>query len=108
MYEITHITSLGTDYTVADPEGNIIEVIQVIPFAEILSATLGPYSESMGSYSNYLEKCIAVLSGFDEIDQNAVLWYATSEVEVPLSEVIEYAVKHEYTTVILEHLEDLE
>ncbi len=108
MYEITHITSLGKEYTVSDPDGNIIDTIQVIPFGEILSATLGPYTESIGSYSVYLEKCIAVLSGFDEIDKNAVLWYATSDDEVELADIIEYAVEHEYKTIILEHLDDLE
>jgi len=108
MYKITDITLLGSEYEVSDPRGNIISTIQVIPFAEILSAILGPYTDDFGSYASYLEKCVAVLSGFDEIDPNSVLWYATSDEEVVLSEIIEYAVKNRYTTIILEHLEELE
>ena len=108
MFKITDITSLGTDYTIADPSGTIITTIQVIPFAEILSATLGPYTDDFGSYSSYLEKCIAVLSGFDDIDPLSVLWYTTSDDEVALSDIIEYAVKHDYDRIILEHLEELD
>jgi len=108
MYKITDITSLGTDYTIADPSGHIVSTIQVIPFTELLSATLGPYTSDFGSYSSYLEKSIALLSGFDEIDPHRVLWFATSEDEVALSEIIEYAVKNDYNKIILEHLEEIE
>ena len=108
MYKITDITSLGTDYTIADPSGKVITTIQVIPFTEILSATLGPYTEEFGNFTSYIDKCIAVLSGFDEIDPHRVLWYATSDEEVALSEIIEYAVVHNYDKIILEHLEELE
>ncbi len=108
MYKITDIQTLGTEYTVADPAGNIITTIQIIPFTDLLSVTMGPYTEEMGDYTAYLEKCVAVLSGFEEIDPYKVLWYATSEDEVVLSEVIEYAIKNDYDKIILEHLEELE
>jgi len=108
MYKITDITSLGTDYTVADTEGTVITTIQVISFTELLSATLGPYTDMFGNYATYIEKCKAVLSGMDEIDPNRVYWFATTEDEVALSEIIEYAVKHDYDKIILEHLEELE
>lgn len=108
MFKITDITSLGTEYTIADPNGTVITTIQVVPFTEILSAALGPYNEEFGGFKPYLEKSIAVLSGFDEIDPNRVLWYATSDDEVALTEIIEYAIKHGYEKIILEHLEDLE
>jgi len=108
MYKITDITALGTDYTVADPSGHVISTIQVIPFTELLSATLGPYTDIFGGYASYIEKCKAVLTGMDEIDPNRILWFATSEDEVALSEIIEYAVKHDYDKIILEHLEELE
>ncbi len=108
MYKITNVTSLGADYTVADLNGKIINTIQVVPFNEILSATLGEYTDDFGGFSSYLEKCIAVLSGFDKIDPNRVLWYATSDEEVVLSEVIEYAIQNNYDKIILEHLEELE
>lgn len=108
MFKITDITSLGTEYTIADPNGTVITTIQVVPFTEILSAALGPYNDEFGGFKPYLEKSIAVLSGFDEIDPNRVLWYATSDDEVALTEIIEYAIKHGYEKIILEHLEDLE
>lgn len=108
MFKITDVTSLGTDYTIADPNGQVITTIQVIPFAEILSAAVGPYNEGFGGFKNYLDKSIAVLSGFEDIDPNRVLWYATTDDEVALTEIIEYALKHNYEKIILEHLEDLE
>ena len=108
MFKITDITSLGTDYTIADPSGMVISTIQVIPFLEILTAALGPYTDDFGSYASYVEKSMAVLSGYDEIDPLSVLWYATSEDEVALSDIIEYAVKNGYDKIILEHLEELE
>jgi hypothetical protein len=108
MYKITDITSLGTDYTIADPNGKVITTIQVIPFTEILAAVGGPYAAETESFTSYIDKCIAVLSGFEGIDPHRVLWYATTEEEVALSEIIEYAVVHDYDKIILEHLEELE
>ena len=108
MYKITDIHSLGSEYTVADPDGNVIATIQVIPFAELLSATLGPYTEEFGEYKTYIDKCTNVLSGFEEVDPYKVLWYATAEDEVALSEIIVYAVTHDYDKIILEHLEEFE
>lgn len=109
MYKITDILSLGTDYTVADRNGNVIKTVQVVTAQEILDAALGPYSEDIfESYSEYLEKSIAVLSGFDEIDPLSVLWYSTKDEEVALSNIIEFAIKHNYDRIILEHIDELE
>jgi hypothetical protein len=108
MYKITDIASLGTAYSVAELSGEVISTIQVIPYTEILSATLGPYTDIFGSYTSYLEQSIAVLTGFEDIDPTRVLWWATSETEIELSEIIEYAVKYEYDIIIMEHLEELD
>lgn len=108
MFKTTDIASLGNAYSVADAKGNIMGAVQVVPFMEILNVTLGPYVPSFESYAAYIEKCVALLSGFDDIDPHRILWYATSEEEVALTEVIEYAIKHEYDVVILEHLADLD
>jgi hypothetical protein len=105
MFKITDILSLGSDYTVSDSDGKVINTIQVIPLTELLAATLGPYTDEFGSYENYMEKSIATLSGFDDVDSTKVLWYATEEDEVALSEIIEYAINHNYDKIILEHLE---
>lgn len=107
MFKITDILSLGSDYTISDPDGQIINTIQVIPLTELLDATLGPYTEEFGTYDNYMEKSIATLSGFDDVDPTKVLWYATEEDEVALAELIEYAIKHDYNRIILEHLEEI-
>jgi len=106
MFNTTDILSLGTEYTVADQKGNILKQIQVIPHTEILEAAIGPYSPEHGTYSEYLEKSIAALTGFDGIDPLKVLWYATFDEEIILSDVIEYAVKHGYDKIIIEHLEE--
>ena len=106
MY-ITDIQTLGTDYTVVNKKGDIIKNIQIIPHTEILEAAMGPYSEEeFGDFSTYLEKSIGVLSGFDDIDPNRVLWLASEETDVVLSDVVEYAIKHGYDKVILELLEE--
>jgi hypothetical protein len=108
MFNTTDILSLGTDYTVADQNGNIIKTVQVIPHTEILEAANGPYTPEQGTYSDYLEKAISALTGFDEIDPNKVLWHATFDEEIILSELIEYAIHNGYDKIILEHLEELE
>lgn len=106
MFNTTDILSLGTEYTVADQKGNIINTIQVIPHSDILDAAIGSYSFEHGSYSEYLEKSIAALTGFDSVDPNRVLWYSTTEEEIVLSEVIEFAVNNGYDRIILEHLDE--
>lgn len=109
MYKITDILSLGTDYTVADRNGNVIKTVQVVTAQEILDAALGPYSEDIfEDYSSYLEKSIKVLSGFEEINPLGVLWYSTKDEEVALSSIIEFAIKHNYDRIILEHIDELE
>jgi hypothetical protein len=109
MYKTTNIESLGSEYTIADSKGNIVNTIQVVTHTDIQEAALGEYSPvKFISYNDYLEKSIEVLTGFDAVDPRRVLWYATPEEEIVLSEIIEYAVKHGYDRVILEHLDNLE
>ena len=108
MHTITDITSLGDEYTITAPAGGHIGTIQIVTINDILSATLGPYTESFGSYDNYMQTCVTFLSGFEKIKPTNVLWYASSSEEVVWSDVIEYALNNGYTTVILEYLRDLE
>lgn len=107
MYKITNIESLGTDYTVADRNGKIIKTIQVIPHDEILDAALGVWTEG-DNIEEYLKKSIAVLEGFEDIQSNTTLWYATNDENVKLSEVFEYAIKNGYDRIILELLEEID
>lgn len=109
MYKITDIESLGTEYTVTDQAGKLLKKIRIIPESDILEAALGEYTEEdFGNFSNYLEKSVAVLSGFDKIMPYSTLWHSTFDEEVILSEVIEFALKNGYDRIVLEHLEDLE
>jgi hypothetical protein len=108
MYKITDILSLGTEYTIADPQGNVIGKIQIIPFDDILSATLGPYTFDADSYQKYIDESMAVLSGFEEVDANKILWYATSKHEVVLADVIQFALNNGYDKIVLEHLEEID
>jgi hypothetical protein len=105
MYKITNIDTLGTDYTVANRDGKIIKNVKIIQHTDILNAALGVYNDSFESISAYLEKSVAVLAGNEDINMHDVYWHATSDEEVELSAIIEYAVKHGYDTVIMEHLE---
>jgi hypothetical protein len=107
MYKITDVDTLGREYKVVDPRGNNIGKIQIIPHSEIISATIGEYSEEYGTFENYLTESIAVLSGFDKIDPKKVMWYATTEDEIELLDVIEIAVKNGFDKIILEYLEEM-
>ena len=104
MYKITKISSLGSDYTVSDTDGNVIKVIQIVTQSEILDAALGEYKEDY-TFSSYLDRSIALMTGFENLDPHKILWYATHSTEVVLTNVIEYAVRNGYEKIILEHLE---
>lgn len=108
MYKITDIASLGTEYTVSDSTGKVVGALQIVNYKEILAAMPGEYSESEhGSFSNYIETALTMLSGFEEVDPNRVLWYPSLTEEVDLTSIIEYAIKHGYDKVVLEHLKEL-
>lgn len=104
MIKITDVVTLGTEYTITNQNGEFVKTIQILPQDDILSAALGPYTEEFGEYDSYLENSVAVLFGFDKIDPNKIFWYSTSEEEVILADVIEYAVKYDYDVIILEHI----
>jgi len=108
MYKMTHIETLGQEYTVSDASGKILKKVQIIPQKEILEAALGEYDDKTMSWQQYLDKSIEVMTGFDDVDPNKILWYATPKEEVVLAEVIEIAVKNGYDKIILEHLEPTE
>jgi hypothetical protein len=108
MENVTDILTLGTIYTVADPKGNILGQIQIIPQSEILDATIGPYDPSLGDFSEYLAKAKQTLTGFDDVDPLKLLWYPTYDDEIALNEIVEYAVKNGYNKVILEYMVDYE
>ena len=105
MYKITNIETLGTEYTVANKDGKVLRNIQIIPHTEILDAALGACDESFLSLSDYIDKSLAVLAGNENIDPHSIYWHSTEEEELPLDEIIEYAIKHGYDIVILEHLD---
>lgn len=105
MYKITNIETLGTDYTVATKDGKVISNVQVIPHTEILEAALGYYNESETDMATYIAKTSALFAGNENIDPHSIYWYSTEDDEVPLDDIIEYAIMHGYTTVILEHLD---
>lgn len=108
MFKITNIDTLGAVYTVTDQAGNPIKTIQVVTHTDILEAALGRFAPEFGSIKAYLDKSIATLAGTDEVDPYKVLWYATTDEEVVLSEVIEYAIQNGYDKIILEHLDEQE
>lgn len=106
MFNVTNIRKLGSEITVSDKAGNVIKKIQIIPHTEILQAALGPITDEFTSINSYLEKSIAVLEGFEDLDPHTVLWYASTEEEIVLSDLIEYAVNNGYDKIILEHLDE--
>jgi len=108
MFRITDVLILGTEYSIVDEDDNIINVLQIIQNNDILDAAMGDYDESeFTGISQYLEQSVSMLSGFDQVDPYRVYWYATSEEEVVISDIIEYAIQHGYNKIILEYLEPL-
>lgn len=105
MYKITNIETLGTEYMVATKEGQVLRNVQIIPHTEILEAALGTCNETFPSLSEYIEQSLAVLAGNENIDPHRIYWHSTTQVEVPLEEIVEYAIKYDYDIIILEHLE---
>ena len=102
-----NIESLGTEYTVANPDGSIIKLIQIIPHEEILAAALGKFVDCTSTLSAYLSESITRLEGTGNIDPTRVLWYATEEEGIVLSEIIEYALNNDYDKIIIEQLEPI-
>lgn len=105
MHKIINIRDLGTDYTVTTPAGKIIDNIHVIPYTDLIDV-FGYYESDHDTYSSYMSESIAKLTGNKDLDPYSVLWYTTTEEEVVLSTLIEYAVKHGYSKVILEYITD--
>lgn len=107
MYKITDVQTLGAEYTVVDKHGNVIDKVQVMSQDDILEATMGLYSEEQhGSFSEYLEKSRQLLSNYDSIDQHRILWYSTTDHEVKIATIVEYAIHNGYNKIILEYIED--
>ena len=107
MFKMTNIDSLGTVYTAKDQNGNVIKSVQVMTHTDILNAALGPFTNAFESIDSYLEKSIAVLEGFEEVDLYTTLWYATSEEKIVLKDLIEFAIQNGYDKIILEQLAPL-
>lgn len=108
MYKITNIETLGTAYTVSNPEGTIVGSIQIIAHTEILEAAFGEYNEVLCGLGKYIKSSVAAFAGNEGVDPHSIYWHATEDEDVVLSEIIEYAIINGYTTVILEHLEPTE
>lgn len=104
MYKITDITTLGKEYAISTKDNGVIGSIRIVMLTEIHDAMLGPYTPVFSTYDNYMQKSVTLLSGFDKIDPYDILWYATSDEELELAQLIEYAIRHRYSTVVLEYL----
>lgn len=103
MYKITNIDSIGTEYSVADKSGEILQSVQLIPQDELLLTAIGAWEEGT-SIHEYLEKSIALLEGFEEIEPYTTSWYTYTGM-FDITETVLYAVKHGYTRLIIEQLE---
>lgn len=101
---ITDIRSLGTEYSITDHSGEVIKTLQVVPHDEIIEATIGEYDESAGSFDEYLEKSVALLTGYEAVDHTKVLWVSTTEDSVAAKEIVERAIVGDYDFVILEQI----
>lgn len=109
MFKITDVHTLGTEYTVVNKAGTVIDKIQIVTGDQILEAAIGEYDEEKhGSYEEYLTNSVKLLSNYDDIDPTKVLWYSSSDENIALYDVIEFAITNGYNKVILEELMELE
>lgn len=104
MYKITNINTLGAEYSVTDQNGNFLKKIQIVSHNNILDAALGKYTDEFTGMKDYLEKSVAVLSGFENIDPHKVSWYVSDNEGVLASEVVTYAITNGYEKIILEYI----
>jgi hypothetical protein len=104
MFKNTHIETLGNDYTITNQDGTTLAVIQVLTQSDILEAAIGKFDPEVDTFTSYLQKSSEVLTGVEFVDPNRVLWHATPDDEIVISDLIEYAVFNGYDKIVLEHL----
>jgi len=105
MTKIVNLNTLGTEYTVCDVMGNIINSLQIISAIEIVEAGIGLFEEHDGiTTQEYLDQSRSHFSGHKDIDPLKVLWWATKDAESDLTIPIEYALNHGYEKIIMECL----
>lgn len=102
-----HIHDIGTNYNVISKDGNLIKVLRIIPFEDILTSAIGEYSfEYYGTdFDDYISTSKSHLSGFPE-DPNSVTWHTTTEHEYDIVSLVEDCVNRGYDYVILEIIEE--
>jgi hypothetical protein len=99
-----NLNSLGTEYNIVGPDGQLIRKIKLVQQQDILRSAKGGYEgNKYKSYDDYLQDSKEGLSGFAN-DPLSVYWYSTTEIEYDLMDIIDVCLEHDYEYVIIELL----
>lgn len=97
-----NLNSLGTEYNIVDPDGELIRKIKIIQQQDILSCAVGEYSKSMYQEPNeYVRQSVKRLTGFAKSPLD-VYWHKTTPEEYELMEVVEICIQQKYNYAIIE------
>lgn len=100
------LNRIGTTYNIIDQNGLPVRDIRIVKQEDILSLALGEYSEiAYLDFEDYVAQSTERLTGFVE-DPLKVYWHTCSEDQYQLTDIIDVCIKHDYTTVIVEIIQD--
>lgn len=100
------LNTIGTDYNIIDKKGQLIKMIKLVQYEDILAHALGEYSEEFyDSYEEYISLSKAKFSGYPE-DPFDVLWYTTTEKDYSIMDIADKAISRNASFVIVEYLEE--
>lgn len=106
--EVVDLSKLGKEYAVYNKGDNtkIIKKLRIIEAREIIEAGFGLYDSEWFTPSEYMEVSTNRLKGFRPLGHFS--WMVTDNLEVPLSDIAELAMREGTDVVILEFSDDFE
>lgn len=109
MHELHDVQTLGVIYTITDDVGKELGKVQVLFPHEITDVAFGEYNDTFIDYRDYLIQSKECFSGQDEDQLYRTLWwcrtcYTDKERDHDLLQAFEYAIQHNYTTIIIEDI----
>ena len=109
MHKITNVDTLGDIYTVVNKTGQIMKRMRIIPYEDIQDVIPEVQDEVFGNneaIESYIKEASASLTRDVNIDLEKIYWHTTSEHEIMLSAIIEYAFVNGYDKIVLEHIDN--
>lgn len=104
--EVVDLSKLGKEYAVYNKGNNkdIVKRLRIIEARDIIESGFGLYDAEWFTPDEYLEVNLSRLTGFSKFGRFS--WLVTNQLEVPLSEIAELAMKEGTDIVVLEFSDD--